>query len=427
MTRRKTFLLQCLLLHVSVVLCQPVFAPVELSVVPPCLHAEGGRDTLQFPAGRERFVPFFDKLSRLMQGADEQLNILHIGGSHVQAGDFTHRMRTNLASLGRNGGRGLLFPFSALRTNTPASYTIGCEGVWDGVRCVKRDTLVPLGLSGACVTTRDTLARLVLPLVDLRAWPASQLRVLGQADTPQIRPILLCGTDTLQPLPADSCAGFRFCLPESADTCVLSFSGIVQDSLGFSVRGFLPEGAAPGITYTASGINGASVPAWLRCSLFAEELSLLPPDLVILGLGINDANVWPQKFDVAQFKENYRQLIRRIRDVSPQCCFVFITNNDCWFNFRGRRRQYNTNTPRVEQAMKELAAEEGAAVFDVFALMGGLRSSNAWVRAKLLRPDHIHFTREGYYLLGDLLYNALARAAQQQLGSPVAAADNPNP
>ena len=186
----------------------------------------------------------------------------------------------------------------------------------------------------------------------------------------------------------------------------------------FRLRGIVAESNAPGIVYSESGINGASVAAWLRCSLFEDDLRLDPPSLVILGLGINDANVGPQSFDVEQFKANYRELIRRIRSVSPQCCFIFITNNDCWFNFRGRRRQFNTNTPRVRQAMCELARENDAAVFDVFALMGGLRSSNAWVRARLQRPDHIHFTREGYELWGDLLYNAIVKDYQKRQTSP---------
>ena len=147
----------------------------------------------------------------------------------------------------------------------------------------------------------------------------------------------------------------------------------------------------------------------MRCTLLEQDLALAPPSLVIFGIGINDANIMPQTFNPEQFKANYRELIRRIRTVSPRCCFLFITNNDCWFSFRGRRRQYNTNTPRVQQAMRELAAEVDGAVFDVFSLMGGLRSSAAWVRARLQRPDHIHFTREGYELWGDLLYNALVK------------------
>ena len=57
--------------------------------------------------------------------------------------------------------------------------------------------------------------------------------------------------------------------------------------------------------------------------------------------------------------------------------------------------------------MKELAAEYGGAVWDQYAIMGGSRSSALWRGKGLMRPDRIHFTAEGYRLVGDLLYNAL--------------------
>ena len=192
--------------------------------------------------------------------------------------------------------------------------------------------------------------------------------------------------------------------------------------MSFTVRGLLPYADRDGLTYTESGINGAAVPSWLRCTRFQEELSLVQPDLVVLGIGINDANVLPRDFNPEIFKENYRMLLRQILSVSPHCCFLFITNNDCWFNVRGKRRQFNTNTAKVQQAMVELATEYDAAVFDVFALMGGIGSSSAWVRHGLQKRDHIHFTQVGYELCGDLLYNALVRdylsTRQQQEEKP---------
>jgi lysophospholipase L1-like esterase len=38
--------------------------------------------------------------------------------------------------------------------------------------------------------------------------------------------------------------------------------------------------------------------------------------------------------------------------------------------------------------------------------MGGLNSMKEWEDAGLAKEDKVHFTNEGYRLLGDLLYNA---------------------
>jgi lysophospholipase L1-like esterase len=183
-----------------------------------------------------------------------------------------------------------------------------------------------------------------------------------------------------------------------------------HDSISFALRGVWPENNKVGITYTGSGINGASVPSWLRCELFTEELDrLCPPDLVIFGIGINDANTSTAKFDVETFKENYRQLINNILSVNPNATFLFITNNDCWLRVGRRRRVFNTNGPVVEKAMTELAREYDGAVFNQFRVMGGLGSSSKWVRAGLMNRDHIHFLSAGYQLMADLIYNAFVQ------------------
>ena len=182
----------------------------------------------------------------------------------------------------------------------------------------------------------------------------------------------------------------------------------MSDSARFVIRGIYPEGGEQRIVYTESGVNGASVPSWLRCDLLKEELSrICPPDLVIFGIGINDANVPPSRFNVEAFKASYRNLMDELRNVNPDVCFLFITNNDCWLRFGRQRRTMNRNTQKVEQAMMELASESNGAVWNQFRIMGGYGSSNRWVNARLMKRDHIHFLREGYELLADLLYNAI--------------------
>ena len=376
-----------------------------------CLHTENGLDSLQFPGKHEKFDTLYIYIDSLIRTGKGRINILHIGGSHVQGGMFTHRMRVNMDSLGglRPAGRGMLFPYRAIKTNAPADYVLSSGGIWRGVRNVQRDSTTALGLSGACAITDDTTAWLGLNIGKIGSRPLKRLRILGQGTTPDVRPYLICSGDTIQSLPADSLPGLCFPLPPEADSVTVRFEGLWPDSISYELRGLWPEGDEDGFTYTASGINGANLPSWLKCGMLEEELTLAPPQLVIMGVGINDANVPPAAFDPEKFKENYRELMRRIRRVSPDCCFLFITNNDCWLNVRGYRRRPNMNTKRVWHAMNELAAESGSAVFDCYRLMGGQASSNAWVRAGLQRRDHIHFSRQGYELWGDLLYNALMK------------------
>jgi lysophospholipase L1-like esterase len=169
----------------------------------------------------------------------------------------------------------------------------------------------------------------------------------------------------------------------------------------FTLQGLLLESDDPGIFLHASGVNGASTNSWLRCQRFSEDLALLHPDLVILSIGINDAH--DPDFQAARFKANYQQLIQRIRAASPGCAILLTTNTDSFI----KRRTVNRRAEDVRQVMLVLSQEEGVAVWDALGVMGGVGSIRSWESVGLAKRDRIHLTREGYALLGDLLFDAL--------------------
>ena len=387
---------------------------------------------LVLPGQKEGLRPFYDRLHALRQNPIKgpEVNIFHIGGSHVQAGELSNTIRMHFEP---SGDRGLLFPFRAIKTNGPQSYRFDYTGIWKGSRCVSQEPDVELGLSGAAAITSDRDATITLHLRDEGKWDFSQLLVLGQSSDDTVVPYLTTQRgDTIWHDPilsriADVEGTWTFQMLQPDSVITLHLEGLtrnvpekqnrktylpLEDRHYFILRGMLPATGHRGVTYTASGINGASLPSWQRCTRhFDQELSLLPPDLTIFGVGINDAHVPEADFDPEVFKENYRQLIQRIRAVSPNCCFLWITNNDSAMKHgRGRRARYtpNKNGERVEKAMMELAEEYNGAVIDVFALMGGLGSAPKWVQAGLMQRDRVHFTRDGYQLIGNILYAALA-------------------
>lgn len=358
-----------------------------------------GVNRLDFPGSHERF----DSLLLRLQKSDEHLNILHIGGSHVQAGYFSQRLREHF-----DASRGLLFPWKAIRSNAPADYVLTPSGTWERSRCTEFSPSEQLGMSGAAAITSDSQASLRLELPARYAF--SRLRIIGQGEG-GVEPFLLFDNgDTLTA--EQQGQDFLFSLDKPDSLCTIGLMGMA-DSSRFILRGIYLEDDSRRIVYTESGVNGASVPAWLRCNLLKDELSrTCPPDLVVFGIGINDANVPLTKFDVEAFKASYRTLMDELRQANPNVCFLFITNNDCWLRFGRQRRTLNRNTQKVEQAMMDLARECDGAVWNQFRIMGGFASSNRWVNARLMNRDHIHFLRAGYELLADLLYNALSEYSE---------------
>ena len=378
-----------------IIMCLSLTALAQETVsIPKVPGIRLGTSRLDFPGNRERF----DSLLSHLNDSTAHLSILHIGGSHVQAGYFPQRLREHF-----NAARGLLFPWRAIHANGPIDYSITPSGEWERSRCTELAPTEQLGMSGAAAITTDSLASLRLELPAKYAF--SRLRIIGEAQGGVEPYLLLDNGDTIPALRQDSDFVFKLQQPDSL--CTIALKGM-SDSARFVVRGIYPEGEEQRIVYTESGVNGASVPSWLRCNLMKEELSrICPPDLVIMGIGINDANVSPARFNAEAFKASYRTLMDELRKANPNVCFLFITNNDCWLRAGRQRRTLNRNTQKVEQAMMELARECDGAVWNQFRIMGGFGSSNRWVSARLMNRDHIHFRRAGYELLADLLYNAI--------------------
>ena len=374
---------------------------------PECARIDGSR--LFFPAGRERFERFAHRLESTRENPDNSVTIWHIGGSHVQAGWFSSRLRHNFDSLGRypSGGRGYVFPYPLAHTNYDRSYSVFYEGEWTGTRSSNPNRDVPVspayGIMGIAAYTADTLAAFSLRM----PYPFLGLHIMGSASDGSVCPMVFAGADSLRCEPDGVLGGYIVEFGQAVDS--VRIEPRLRQGQDFTITGLLPESDLPGgVRYLSTGVNGARTNTWTdRCPEFEREMSLVHPDLVILGLGINDSTCPPQDFNPEKFKSNYRRLLDLMRSQAPECCFIFITNNDSWRYLRRGRMTHNDNGEAVRLAMMELASEYDGAVWDLFEVMGGNGSATAWRDALLMKNDRLHFTREGYEFLGDLLYRAI--------------------
>lgn len=346
------------------------------------------------------------KLDKLVFDGTGQVNVVHIGGSHVQADMWSMELRHRMQHMvpGVRAGRGFIFPYNMAKSNNPWWYVPVYTGNWTGLRNVVRTDTSTLGIGGISVTTRDTLTTLkigfrgdvypgytfdrvkVLHRMDssfeVRAFDAdSTVRITGRVDVEA------------------GCTEFRF--SRQMDTLRLRFERTDTTQRRFTLHGIVLENDDPGMLLHASGVNGASTASWLRCQRFTEELRHLRPDLVIFSIGINDAH--DPDFNAGRYEANYRELVRRVRDAAPGAAILLTTNTDSYM----KRRYPNTNAEAVREVMLRLSASEGVGVWDTFGVMGGLGSIRLWEKAGLAQSDRVHMKREGYSMLGDLLFSAL--------------------
>lgn len=373
------------------------------------------KNALVFPKGTQRYSALFQKIRTLQDTHEGTVNIMHIGGSHVQAGVWTeglcHAMESRMQGIPVS--RGFIFPYEAIGTTQPGDYMTGYKGIWNGCKNTQRNIDCPLGVMGVSATTKDSSASLFITARSGRGklLQAQRVRIFHPDDSTQFT--FSFPHDSLAVYTRDSSDTFTLVeFSRTTDTLFLQVQKTDSIQRGFSLYGIRLEKEQSGIYIDAIGNNGADLPAYLRCTLFEEQLKTAVPDLVILSLGINDA--YTRHFDAEQYKRNYRALIAKIRSVAPACAILFTTNNDSYY----RRRYPNGNGVKVQQAIMELADEYEAGVWDLFAVMGGSRSINQWVSARLARTDRIHFTTGGYLLIGELLSDAFITAMREYHTQP---------
>ena len=399
-----------LLLSLSAAAQKPV--PVDTL---PFAHFEN--DTLAFDPVTSNLTDFYRRMDQVIATGKGNINILHIGGSHVQAGTMSHCIRRNLLNdfPNRVARRGMIFPYSvAPKCNNPADYRVSKNVTFSLIRNVYKDIDRPLGVTGIAVYTSDTTAQIKIRLnTPELAFPTHRIILLGYPDSSwaldydvRVVPSITIGEDEYYPSEIDTnTRRYVYDVPTMKDSFLLKINN--YDRTTFTLTGILLDDDAPGLTFHSIGVNGAQVSSYLKCVNFEEDLQLIRPDLVIFGIGINDAAA--AGFDTVAFKNNYLELVRRIRTVSPDCAFIFLTNNDSYKKIK-KKYSVNHNGELARDVFYRLAAETGGAVWDQFDIMGGLRSMDKWRTSGYAQYDRVHFTVKGYNLIGDLFYNAFIDA-----------------
>lgn len=378
----------------------------------PFAHLEHNK--IIYPGDSLAMERFFQKMDSVVFFGEGNVSVMHIGGSHVQAGVFTQQFRDNLLNISPDliGGQYFIFPFSTGGTNNPSHYIVRSTGDWTYCRnAVRRETDKRMGLAGAAITTNDSTA--TVRILTKERYPSefppeydfNKVTIIGFSETENVVPVISYNDTVFHGQYDEWKSTYTFSLPNFTDSICIRFDSVPGE---FTLTGILLENDMPGISVHGVGVNGARVSSYLRCDDFERDLELIRPDLIIFGIGINDAA--ENDFEKNTFMRHYNELIKVIQRVNPDCALLFLTNNDSYKREKTKKKNHyevNLNGEIVEEVFMELGKKYNAAVWNQFDIMGGLKSMQDWEEAGLAKKDKVHFTNEGYRLLGDLLYNAL--------------------
>ena len=310
------------------------------------------KNHMEYYGSEQALKGFFNKLDQAIFDFEGKVNIVHVGGSHVQGGMLSHTLRMHLGQLAPelNVERGFFFPHRLANTNMPRNIYIRKMGKWEGCRNSIPKNNCPWGFSGIDAITYDKDAGFILQsfMENEKPYRFNELRIFEHMASSTMQPFSQPPPDSIV---IDTVAGVRrWFFNEMIDSIVVHFDS-VQGDPQYILQGLQMVRPESGLVYHALGVNGAATKSFLRSENFVAQGKYVEPDLVIFGLGINDAYKPDNAWFPEEYGARYDTLVHWFREINPDCEFIFMTNNDSYY----KRRLPNEHALDVVEQMQQLS------------------------------------------------------------------------
>lgn len=346
--------------------------------------------------------PFLEKLYRIkFNESNEKAIIVHLGDSHIQADMMTSHIRTQLQDYFGDAGRGMVFPYQLAKSNAPSDVISNSKNIWKGSRITRLDTTISRGISGFVIKSQNINPEFKLELRSINEKKACFDKVnlffgkntseilLDYNENEQEDICLNLNTDYLSINLKSATSGFKITFP-ATDT--IMFYGVS-----------LEKNNQKGILYHAIGANGAKYSDYNKTNNFWKQLPNLKADCYIISLGTNEAQ--DQNLSIDLFLSDIKNTIDLIKTATPQATIVLVSPPISYF----KKIKPNAILGIMTTVIKDFCYQNNLCFWDLFSASKGLDGAVKWKSSQLLRPDLVHFSKEGYLLQGDLFLNAFSK------------------
>lgn len=356
---------------------------------------------------------FFENLFLQKTFNNRKINIVHIGDSHIQADYLTNIVRRNFQEQFGNAGRGLIVPGRVAGTNEPFNILTRSSRKWNAKRCVYPDQLLPIGIGGITINTNQPNSRLEIYMNDL--WLDYSFNSITLFFKKDISSFSFSVKDTTNKTLAfinsftnDPHVNYSsVLLPRTEGAFIIETIKETPEQNQATIFGLNLENGKNGILYHSVGVNGAKYIHYNAAMFFTEQTAALFPELFIISLGTNEAINFP--YVDKNFFQQVDKMITSLKANNPFAKFILVTPPD---SYRKKIKQ-NPGVQIIRNQIIQYAVENGLAFYDMYKSLGGENSAASWRASGLLRPDGVHFTKEGYEYQGNLFFNAIMKSYNQ--------------
>lgn len=345
---------------------------------------------------------FFKKLCSAKYNSEEKAIIVHIGDSHIQADMMSGAIRNSFQSYFGNAGRGLIFPYQVAKSNAPSDIISSTQSSWRGKRITKKDSTLNCGISAFGIQSQT-----------LNPSFNFELRTInGYKDT--FDKVTFFTSDNVQKLLIDYNENQKDSIEINEPKDFYSFD-LKASTSGFKLTfptdktiefygASIEKSNTNGVIYHNIGANGATFSNYNETPLFWKQVKNLNADCYIISLGTNEAQ--DQNLTAEKFLESVQLMVENIKMVSPNASIIFTTPPVSYY----RKLKPNPELVVLTNALTTYCNENNIAFWDLFNISNGLKGCYKWKKAQLLRPDLVHFSKDGYVLQANLFVTAFTKS-----------------
>ena len=344
----------------------------------------------------KNFNLFIEKLIKLKKHSlNKNVNIIHIGDSHIQGEVFTNTIRNNLDGYFGIGGFGLNFPYKLAKTNGNSNQKITSKNNWTSIKLTSKNGQKVSGLMGYIVQTKDFVVNINY---NIKNYDFDKIKFFAKNSNNNLKFF----SDSLN----YNYFKFKdnFCeikLEKPINSFKIRFEN-PKDSItnfyGFSIE----NDNSNGIIYNSIGVNGAKYSDYNQTPNFWKQIKNIEADCIILSMGTNEA----QNNNLDFFYKELLTMVSKIKIIYPNAAIIITTPPISYY----KKIRLNSNVHIISQIIKKFCLENNICYWDLYCIQEEIDGAVQWKRNNLLRPDLVHYSGEGYKLQANLFINAFQKA-----------------
>lgn len=372
---------------------------------PETLRIDTNYNYIQFysPEVGQKFLSYFNNAD------NDKVVIFHFGASHVQGELLTTYTRTYLQNDFGDGGRGMIFNYSAAKSFSSKNYSTEKKGDWNYVKNYHTNPKFDIGVMGMSVETADKDAELNFTIKNEIPYDDYKIIVFFENDNSSAFNIKI--NDSSYSFSKENLIEIKTNyleinyfgkINEISLKTITDSSNSVFRFYGINIE----KNKNKGLIYNSFGVASAPIRSFLNINKMEEQSEILKPDIFIIDYGTND--IIGNRLLKNSLTITIKNILQKIHVINPEAIIILTSTQDIYY--KGR---YNRVAPEFRDLIDSISKAENLMFWNWYDLSGGLRSIRNWHEEGYAQRDCVHLNHKGYELKGSFLYTSIINTVEK--------------